>query len=180
MVSRTVGLVQRFLCVQVNIPVGAACSFELGVTDSMGNRRRVFVSSAFRVMEVNPLHAKLPLDHGHLVVRGCWCNLCFDLEGIVSHCFPSCEFRSLDHIIIGADCKVRNVFTLRRAPHGAVSEMYPGTAMREAVCVTTCPCATPSRLLSLLVPRGHRPHRPRGDPPSVRVHRWCAVSNRHI
>jgi hypothetical protein len=126
--AATVGLVQRFLCFQIHIPVGSPCSFELGFTDGLGSRRRIFLSSAFPRMEVNPLHAKLPLDHSHQVVRGCWLSLCFDLEAMVAHCFPTVEFRSLDHVLIGADCRVRNVFTLRRAPTGSPVEAYPGSA----------------------------------------------------
>ena len=75
-----VGLVQRFLALQLFIPVGVPCGFEFGVCDSMGGRRRVFISSAFRTVDVNPLHAKLPLDVGHQVqcacARPCRVHLC--------------------------------------------------------------------------------------------------------
>ena len=50
----------------------------------------------------------------------------FDLEAIVSRCFPSVELRSLDHVILHSECVVRNVFTLKAAPLGAPSERYTG------------------------------------------------------
>jgi hypothetical protein len=121
-----VGIVQRFLCVQLLVPIGSPCSFELGVSDSSGNRRRILLSSAFRGLERTPLHGKVPLDGGHALVRGCWTNLCLDVEGLVSLCFPGCEFRSLDHVVLGAECRVRNVFSLRRAPLGSDLVKYPG------------------------------------------------------
>jgi hypothetical protein len=58
-----VGIVQRFLCLQLFIPIGAPCSFELGVTDGGGNRRRMFISSAFKAVGRDPLHAKVQAGH---------------------------------------------------------------------------------------------------------------------
>jgi hypothetical protein len=83
-------------------------------------------------------------------------NLCFDLHGIVRTCFRSFDFKQLDHILIGAECSVRNVFSLRDAPMGCVVDGESGErqcleadhgraapAVQQQRCIT--PCTTHAR-----------------------------------
>uniref|UniRef100_A0A8C5TR94 CFAP20 domain containing n=1 Tax=Malurus cyaneus samueli TaxID=2593467 RepID=A0A8C5TR94_9PASS len=45
-----------------------------------------------------------------------WCNMCIDLVAFTSEIFRGAVFRSLDGIIISANCKLRKIFTLKSKP----------------------------------------------------------------
>ena len=52
------------------------------------SRRRVIISTAFRVADANPLHAKVPFDggHDHPAPRGRWMNFAIDLHRLIAVC----------------------------------------------------------------------------------------------
>jgi hypothetical protein len=89
---------------------------------------RLLVSSAFRSCEVNPLHAKLPLDHaGAHVPRGSWINLCFHLPELLAGCGRFPDFQTLDGITVHGTSRIRGVYTLKTAPFApGAEERYPG------------------------------------------------------
>uniref|UniRef100_A0A8U7P8N7 CFA20 domain-containing protein n=1 Tax=Corvus moneduloides TaxID=1196302 RepID=A0A8U7P8N7_CORMO len=45
-----------------------------------------------------------------------WCNMCIDLVAFTREIFRGAVFRSLDGIIISANCKLRKIFTLKSKP----------------------------------------------------------------
>ena len=57
-----VGLTQRFLVLQLVLPLTRAFAVEIGVSDFQTIRRRLVVSSAFRDTTTNALHAQVQSD----------------------------------------------------------------------------------------------------------------------
>ena len=84
----TVGLTQRYFIVQLWVHQDKAFSVELGLSDHSGTRRRILVSSAFKDVVVNPLHAQMPAD---VIPRARWVNLCFDLGDLTQELFSVSE-----------------------------------------------------------------------------------------
>ncbi|XP_074861461.1 protein CFAP20DC isoform X2 [Carettochelys insculpta] len=110
---QTLGLIQRFLVLQIYVPLGQDFSTELLVTDLGNIKRRLYLSTVHKELSVTPLHAKLPLS---MIKRRIWCNLCIDLVAFTSEIFKGAVFQSLDGIIISANCKLRKIFTLKSKP----------------------------------------------------------------
>eukprot|EP00516_Mucochytrium_quahogii_P002196 CAMPEP_0203751976 /NCGR_PEP_ID=MMETSP0098-20131031/5963_1 /ASSEMBLY_ACC=CAM_ASM_000208 /TAXON_ID=96639 /ORGANISM=" , Strain NY0313808BC1" /LENGTH=645 /DNA_ID=CAMNT_0050641945 /DNA_START=268 /DNA_END=2202 /DNA_ORIENTATION=+ len=130
---KTLGLTQRYLVVQLCLPVTSdPFSLELTLSDSQRTRRRVVVSTGFRTIVANPLHVQLPLCGGYcpdmdftetgigqyLLPRGVWMSLVVDLQDMVSSNFPGIHHRALEAFAISGFCKLRQVFTLKDMPTG--------------------------------------------------------------
>lgn len=113
------GLIQRFLVLQVYIPLGQDFSTELLITDLRNIKRRLYLSTVHKELSSTPLHAKIPLL---MVKRKIWCNLCIDLVAFTGEIFKGAVFQSLDGIIVSANCKLRKIFTLKSKPHDAAAD----------------------------------------------------------
>ncbi|XP_043406717.1 protein CFAP20DC isoform X26 [Chelonia mydas] len=116
---QTLGLIQRFLVLQIYVPLGQDFSTELLVTDLGNIKRRLYLSTVHKELSITPLHAKLPL---FMIKRKIWCNLCIDLVAFTSEIFKGAVFQSLDGIIISANCKLRKIFTLKSKPQDTAEE----------------------------------------------------------
>ncbi|XP_074929497.1 protein CFAP20DC isoform X5 [Chelonoidis abingdonii] len=116
---QTLGLIQRFLVLQIYVPLGQDFSTELLVTDLGNIKRRLYLSTVHKELSITPLHAKLPL---FMIKRRIWCNLCIDLVAFTSEIFSGAVFQSLDGIIISANCKLRKIFTLKSKPQDTAEE----------------------------------------------------------
>uniref|UniRef100_A0A8C5TM17 CFAP20 domain containing n=1 Tax=Malurus cyaneus samueli TaxID=2593467 RepID=A0A8C5TM17_9PASS len=110
---QTLGLIQQFLTLQIFVPLGKDFSTELLITDLGNIKRRLYLSTVHKELSVTPLHAKVPL---FMIKRKIWCNMCIDLVAFTSEIFRGAVFRSLDGIIISANCKLRKIFTLKSKP----------------------------------------------------------------
>ncbi|XP_076870402.1 protein CFAP20DC isoform X2 [Brachyhypopomus gauderio] len=110
-------LIQRFVVLQVNVPLGKDFSTELVVTDQEHLKRRLYLSTVHKEFSATPLHARIPLLG---LRRDIWCNLCIDLGSLTSELFRGAVFLSLDGIVISACCKVRRIFTVRTEPADCV------------------------------------------------------------
>ncbi|XP_023790984.1 uncharacterized protein C3orf67 homolog isoform X1 [Cyanistes caeruleus] len=117
--KQTLGLVQQFLTLQIFVPLGKDFSTELLITDFDNIKRRLYLSTVHKVLSVTPLHAKIPL---FMIKRKIWCNMCIDLVTFTYEIFRGALFRSLDGIIISANCKLRKIFTLKFKPHDTTGE----------------------------------------------------------
>ncbi|XP_053492660.1 uncharacterized protein C3orf67 homolog isoform X4 [Ictalurus furcatus] len=106
-------LIQKFLVLQVNVPLGKDFSTELVVTDQGHLKRRLYLSTIHKEFSATPLHARIPLS---CLRRNIWCNLYIDLGSFTTELFRGAAFLSLDGIIISACCKVRRIFTMRTEP----------------------------------------------------------------
>ncbi|KAM4653730.1 protein CFAP20DC isoform 2-T4 [Amazona ochrocephala] len=127
---QTLGLIQRFLTLQIFVPLGRDFSTELLITDLGNIKRRLYLSTVHKELSVTPLHAKIPLI---TMKRRIWCNMCIDLVGFTSEIFRGAAFQSLDGISISANCKLRRIFTLKSKPQE--------TAEKDAMCgVPVMPC----------------------------------------
>ncbi|XP_051754181.1 uncharacterized protein C3orf67 homolog [Ctenopharyngodon idella] len=107
------GLIQKFLILQVNIPLGKDFSTEFLVTDEEHLKRRLYLSTVHKELSATPLHARIPLMS---LIRNTWCNLCIDLDSLTTEIFRGKRFLSLDGIIISACCKLRRIFTMKNEP----------------------------------------------------------------
>ncbi|XP_030356939.1 uncharacterized protein C3orf67 homolog isoform X2 [Strigops habroptila] len=127
---QTLGLIQRFLTLQIFVPLGRDFSTELLITDLGNIKRRLYLSTVHKELSVTPLHAKIPL---FTMKRRIWCNMCIDLVAFTSEIFRGAAFQSLDGISISANCKLRKIFTLKSKPQD--------TAEKDAMCgVPVTPC----------------------------------------
>lgn len=102
-------LVQPFLCLQVYLPADTPFNIEIVVSDDKRVRRRLMISSAFKDVSTNPLHAQLPLA---CVRRDQWLNLCIDCAQLSVDCFRQ-PFRAVEALTIAAHCTLRKVFRYR-------------------------------------------------------------------
>uniref|UniRef100_A0A7M4FET3 Chromosome 3 open reading frame 67 n=1 Tax=Crocodylus porosus TaxID=8502 RepID=A0A7M4FET3_CROPO len=124
---QTLGLIQRFLVLQIYVPLGQDFSTELLVTDLGNTKRRLYLSTVQKELSITPLHAKIPL---FMIKRKIWCNLCIDLVAFTGEIFKGAVFQSLDGIIISANCKLRKIFTLKSKPQD--------TAEGDGICAIPC------------------------------------------
>ncbi|XP_029423236.1 uncharacterized protein C3orf67 homolog isoform X7 [Nannospalax galili] len=111
--KQILGLIQRFLVLQIYIPLGQDFSTELLITDLGNIKRRLYLSTVHKELSSTPLHAKIPL---FMIKRKVWCNLCIDLVAFTSEIFKGAVFQSLDGITVSANCKLRKIFTLKSKP----------------------------------------------------------------
>ncbi|KAG8435846.1 hypothetical protein GDO86_007073, partial [Hymenochirus boettgeri] len=51
-----------------------------------------------------------------------WCNLCIDLASFTSGIFKGAVFKSLDGIIISANCKLRKIYTMKMKPQDTIDK----------------------------------------------------------
>lgn len=107
-------LIQKYLILQILVPLGHSFSLELGITDLGNNKRRIFLSSSHRDITVTPLHARFPLS---ILRLGEWLNLCLDLNSLVSETFKEhSTFKSIDSLTLSANCHLRKIFTMKNQP----------------------------------------------------------------
>ncbi|XP_017893790.1 PREDICTED: uncharacterized protein C3orf67 homolog isoform X4 [Capra hircus] len=111
--KQILGLIQRFLVLQIYIPLGQDFSTELLITDLRNIKRRLYLSTVHKELSSTPLHAKIPL---FMIKRKIWCNLCIDLVAFTNEIFKGAVFQSLDGITVSANCKLRKIFTLKYKP----------------------------------------------------------------
>ncbi|KAG7495103.1 hypothetical protein JOB18_044484 [Solea senegalensis] len=107
----SLGLLQRFLVLQVNIPQGKDFSLELVITDSEHLKRRLHLSTVHKELTATLLHARVPFVG---LKRDIWSTLCIDLVSFTAELFKG--FLSLDGIAVFATCKVRRIFTMKTVP----------------------------------------------------------------
>ncbi|XP_075690069.1 protein CFAP20DC isoform X1 [Rhinoderma darwinii] len=123
--KQMLGLIQRFLILQLYIPLGQDFSAELLITDLANIKRRLYLSTVHKELSATPLHAKIPLS---IIRRRVWCNLCIDLVAFTSGIFKSAVFQSLDGITISANCKLRKIYTMKLKPQDTVEQdIYEST-----------------------------------------------------
>ncbi|XP_076607536.1 protein CFAP20DC isoform X1 [Chaetodon auriga] len=109
----SLGLLQRFLVLQVNIPQCKDFSVELVITDVEHLKRRLHLSTVHKELSSTLLHAKIPFVG---LKRNIWSALCIDLVSFTSELFKG--FLTLDVITLFATCKVRRIFTMKTEPAG--------------------------------------------------------------
>ncbi|XP_039098418.1 protein CFAP20DC isoform X8 [Hyaena hyaena] len=134
--KQILGLIQRFLVLQIYIPLGQDFSTELLITDLGNIKRRLYLSTVHKELSSTPLHAKIPL---FMIKRKIWCNLCIDLVAFTSEIFKGAVFQSLDGIIVSANCKLRKIFTLKCKPQD--------TADKDAGCGVPFPTDEPTDII---------------------------------
>ncbi|KAM8915769.1 protein CFAP20DC isoform 2-T2 [Spinachia spinachia] len=120
----SLGLLQRFLVLQVNIPQFKDFSVELMITDLHHLKRRLHLSTVHKELSATLLHARIPFAG---LKRSIWSNLCIDLESFSGELFKG--FLTLDAITLFATCKVRRIFTMKSEPTGVSNDdMFLGGA----------------------------------------------------
>ncbi|XP_078802860.1 protein CFAP20DC isoform X3 [Oryzias latipes] len=107
----SLGLFQRFLVLQVNVPIDRDFSIELVITDSDHQKRRLHISTVHRQLSASVWHARIPFIG---LKRNIWSTLCIDLLSMARELFKG--FLTLDGITLFATCKVRRIFTMKEEP----------------------------------------------------------------
>ncbi|XP_023582548.1 protein CFAP20DC [Trichechus manatus latirostris] len=143
-----VGLIQRFLVLQIYVPLGQDFSTELLITDLGNIKRRLYLSTVHKELSSTPLHAKIPL---FMIKRKIWCNLCIDLVAFTGEIFKGAVFQSLDGIIVSANCKLRKIFTLKSKPQDTTDKddqfIHRGGSVRNNKSQDVCHIAFGSKVL---------------------------------
>ncbi|XP_060691839.1 uncharacterized protein C3orf67 homolog [Hemiscyllium ocellatum] len=111
--KQSLGLIQRFLVLQLCVPVGQDFSTELLITDLGNIKRRLYLSTIHKELSATPLHAKIPLG---IIKRKIWSNVCIDMVSFANAAFKGAGFQSLDRIVVSANCKLRKIFTMKLQP----------------------------------------------------------------
>ncbi|MEQ2314703.1 hypothetical protein AMECASPLE_014884, partial [Ameca splendens] len=124
----SLGLIQRFLVLQVNVPERHDFSIELVITDSEHLKRRLYFSTVHKEMSATLLHAKIPFTE---LNRNTWSTLCIDLVSIAGELFKG--FLTLDGITLFATCKVRRIFTMKTDPKIMSDVFLSGACLREII-----------------------------------------------
>ncbi|XP_051873584.1 uncharacterized protein C3orf67 homolog [Pristis pectinata] len=121
--KHSLGLIQRFLVLQLCVPVGQDFSTELLITDLGNIKRRLYLSTIHKEFSATPLHAKIPLS---IIKRKIWSNICVDMVSFTNAAFKGAGFQSLDRIVVSANCKLRKIFTMKLQPQDTtfVDDMY--------------------------------------------------------
>ncbi|XP_067907719.1 uncharacterized protein C3orf67 homolog isoform X6 [Heterodontus francisci] len=117
--KQTLGLIQRFLVLQLCVPVGQDFSTELLITDLGNIKRRLYLSTIHKELSATPLHAKIPLS---IIKRKIWSNICVDMLSFTNAAFKGAGFQSLDRIVVSANCKLRKIFTMKLQPQDTTFE----------------------------------------------------------
>ncbi|XP_069795647.1 protein CFAP20DC isoform X3 [Narcine bancroftii] len=117
--KHSLGLLQRFLVLQLCVPVGQDFSTELLVTDLGNIKRRLYLSTIHKEFSATPLHAKIPLS---FIKRKVWSNICIDIVSFTNAAFKGAGFQSLDRIVVSANCKLRKIFTMKLQPQDTTFE----------------------------------------------------------
>lgn len=111
--KQSLWLIQRYLVLQLHVPLGHSFSLEFGVTDTGNNKRRILLSSNHRDITITQLHARFPLN---ILRLGIWLNLCLDLQSLVGETFKGQSFKALENLTISASCRLRKIFTMKSQP----------------------------------------------------------------
>ena len=111
--KQSLWLIQRYLIIQLFVPLGHSFSLEFGVSDTGSNKRRILLSSNHRDVIVTHLHARFPLN---ILRLGVWLNLCLDLNSLVGETFKGQSFKALENLTISASCRLRKIFTMKCQP----------------------------------------------------------------
>ncbi|XP_007192421.2 protein CFAP20DC isoform X7 [Balaenoptera acutorostrata] len=144
--KQILGLIQRFLVLQIYIPLGQDFSTELLITDLRNIKRRLYLSTVHKELSSTPLHAKIPL---FMIKRKIWCNLCIDLVAFTSEIFKGAFFQSLDGIIVSANCKLRKIFTLKCKPQDTADKDDEPTDIIPRSCQLTTDVPQVTQLLNM-------------------------------
>ncbi|KAM6927833.1 protein CFAP20DC [Xenentodon cancila] len=126
----SLGLIQRFLVLQLNIPQCHDFSTELVITDAEHLKRRLHISTVHKELSVTHLHAKIPF----IGLKRCtWSTLCIDLVSLTDELFKG--FSTLDRVTLFATCKVRRIFTMKTKPTALSDDevFLPGAGMMDII-----------------------------------------------
>lgn len=126
----SLGLLQRFLVLQVNVPHGKDFSTELLVTDTGHLKRRLYLSSVHKELSTTLWHAKIPLVG---LTHSTWSTLCIDLVSFTRELFKGVGFMSLDGIALFATCRVRRIFTMKAEPDAGDDIILSGVGLVDLI-----------------------------------------------
>ncbi|XP_038124443.1 uncharacterized protein C3orf67 homolog isoform X2 [Cyprinodon tularosa] len=129
----SLGLIQPFLVLQVNVPERCDFSIELVITDLEHLKRRIYFSTVHKEISATLLHAKIPFTE---LKRNTWSTVCIDLVSIAGELFKG--FLTLDGITLFATCKVRRIFTMKTDPKVMSDAFLSGACLMEMIPRSFC------------------------------------------
>jgi hypothetical protein len=107
--KETLGLTQRYLVFQIRCFANKPITIEIATLNKHDHRTRLHLSSKFREVDCNSLHAQLPLTISY---PDRWVNFVIDLIETTKECFGVSDYSSIDSICLHSSCRVRKIFTL--------------------------------------------------------------------
>ncbi|XP_014676169.1 PREDICTED: uncharacterized protein C3orf67 homolog [Priapulus caudatus] len=111
--KQTLMLMQRYLVMQMFIPLGQDFSVEIGTCDLSNVKRRILLSTTLRDIQSTPLHARLPLT---IVRRAVWINLAIDMNSVVGDVLKRQSCKHIENLTVCANCKLRRIYTMKSQP----------------------------------------------------------------
>lgn len=112
------------------------------ISDLSQNKRNLYFSTSHKELNVQPLSARIPLK---CVTRGqvCvfmivlfvwliyfyfqiifkWINLVIDIASFISELWKNQTFKLIDTVSVGANCKLRKIFSLKNVPSIEIGEL---------------------------------------------------------
>ena len=106
----SLGLIQPVICFQLNISPSSEFTLDVTVLDQSQSKRKFILATAYKVVSVTPLHAKLPLSP---LKKATWVSLTIDLCSLVQGLYRGQSFKHIESICISSVCKIRRIFTLK-------------------------------------------------------------------
>ncbi|KAJ3603094.1 hypothetical protein NHX12_030838, partial [Muraenolepis orangiensis] len=128
----TLGLLQRFLVLQVNVAECQHFSIELIIRDSTHLKKRLYLSTVHKEFSATPLHARIPFVS---LKQNIWSNLCIDLVSFTEELFKTATFQTLDGIAVCANCKLRRIFTMKAEPADSSDggDLFGESGLRDVI-----------------------------------------------
>ena len=108
--STSLGIVQGFMVFQLYLFHLKNFSIEIAISDTQKTKHRLIFSTHLKDFNLNYFSALIPLGEFPI---GVWVNFSVDVLGFVTHCFKGMTFKSIDSVMVSADCKIRRIFTMR-------------------------------------------------------------------
>lgn len=109
--KQTLGIIQTFLCFQVLFVKDKNFSVEIVVSDENNMRKRLIISTAFKHLDTNELHARIPLKRLPFE-DDLWATIIIDLHALTTNIWRSFQFKSLESFSLLPSCKIRKIFSL--------------------------------------------------------------------
>ena len=119
--SKHLSLNQRYLVVQMYVPVGFSWWCELGLSDLDNTRHRINLTTTYGKQEVKYFSVRYPMEN---LMKGTWLFFGIDLYSFMEVFKDARAFRALEHITVGGYCKLRRIFTMKEFVEWEIPKGY--------------------------------------------------------
>ena len=100
-------------------------SIEIGIKDTANLKKRINFSTSVKEIEINSLHAKIPMGQYPLNI---WSTLLIDIYSLTSQCFKN-TFKNIENIRITGCMKIRKIYSLKNKNEPVMKNIEMGKAI---------------------------------------------------